>query len=144
MKTCFIVRGVSGSGKSTLSKSLAEKYDAVICSADDFHIVDGEYKFDYRQLARAHEVCYQKFRESVFAERNVIIDNTNVTETQYQKYLDHAKINGYQCFVVIAEPHQNQESIHNVPVGTLSTQKNNLLGSLENSIRKMLTGKFDL
>lgn len=144
MKTCFIVRGVSGSGKSTLSKSLAEKYSAVICSADDFHMVDGEYKFDYRKLAQAHEECYQKFCEAVFAGDNVIIDNTNTTEAQYQKYLDWAKNNGYQCFVVIAEPHQNQESIHGVDDVVLTGQKNKLLGSLEDSIRKMLTSKFDL
>ena len=42
----IILRGVAGSGKSTLAQALAEKYeDSVICSADDFFMLDGEWVF---------------------------------------------------------------------------------------------------
>ena len=56
MKKLYIVRGLPGSGKSTFAEALVGS-DFLVCEADKYFIVDGEYKFDATKLRQAHEWC---------------------------------------------------------------------------------------
>ena len=60
----FIMRGISGSGKSTKAREIMAKENscgnaAIICSADDFFMASGKYKFDASKLGQAHAWCRQ-------------------------------------------------------------------------------------
>ncbi len=62
-----IMRGTPGSGKSYLAglvhkTALEHGYSSVICSADDFFMVDGKYNFSTAKLVRAMQQQQQQLR----------------------------------------------------------------------------------
>lgn len=80
-----ILRGISGSGKSTFAK---ENYpSAVVCSADDYFMVDGEYKFDFTKLSQAHGTCFKKAAEALEFGQDVVVDNTNTQVWEMSPYV---------------------------------------------------------
>jgi predicted kinase len=102
-KTMMILRGVSGSGKSTYAQRVMSRlgrmfhYTTVKCSADDFFMVKGEYKFNPRMLGRAHEFSKDKARKALRGGIDlVVIDNTNTQAWEYEPYVTMAKDNGYR------------------------------------------------
>jgi len=99
MKTVYILVGPSGSGKSTwVAEFLAAGREALVCSADDFHMVDvfepdggsrKVYKFDPAKAGMAHSSClnlYLKGLQSPTIE-NIVVDNTNVSQWERQNYV---------------------------------------------------------
>uniref|UniRef100_A0A8W8KSP8 Uncharacterized protein n=1 Tax=Magallana gigas TaxID=29159 RepID=A0A8W8KSP8_MAGGI len=64
-KTVFIMRGVSGSGKSTIARAIQKVYpSAVLCSADDYFMREGEYHFSADDLESAHKYCQRLAEEA--------------------------------------------------------------------------------
>ena len=53
VKELIIIRGLPGAGKSTLAKSLG----GINIEADQYFMVDGEYKFDSSKIKLAHNYC---------------------------------------------------------------------------------------
>ena len=105
MKRAVILRGLPGSGKSTLAKEIAEEEEtSVICSADDFFIIAGEYKFRPDWLPRAHQTCKEKFKSALKkGTKIVIVDNTNTCKWEFEEYQKLAKTFGYTVEVKIPE-----------------------------------------
>lgn len=103
-KTVFIMRGVSGSGKSTIARAIQKVYpSAVLCSADDYFMREGEYHFSADDLGSAHKYCQRLAEEAVRKDSNVIIiDNTNVKRWEMKFYMDLARQHLYRT--VIVEP----------------------------------------
>lgn len=102
----ILMRGVSGSGKSTLAKKLAlQNPKSVICSTDDFFVVDGKYKFDLAQLNRNHYKNFLKVKGNM-AEKTpiIIVDNTNMQKWEMLKYVTEAKTFGYEIEIQEPEP----------------------------------------
>jgi predicted kinase len=103
------MRGLPGSGKSTVAKAIKSVYakgakkDFVICSADEYFIVEGSYQFDFSKLKDAHEFCKGKMKNAVqnFA-RTIIIDNTNIQYWEMKNYIQVANQEGY--YTIIVEP----------------------------------------
>lgn len=80
-----ILRGISGSGKSTYAK---ENYpEDSIVSADDFFMVDGEYRFDPEDLSLAHASCFSDAITRLETCRDVVIDNTNTSVWEISPYV---------------------------------------------------------
>ena len=80
--------GIPGSGKSTfVQKNLA---NSVKCSADDYFMIDGVYKFDPKKLGEAHDQCFKNAVKAMLAGKDVVIDNTNLRIEHIQKYIDAA------------------------------------------------------
>jgi predicted kinase len=130
MKKLFIVRGLPGSGKSTFAKALV-KHDFLVCEADKYFIVNGEYKFDASKLKIAHESCrnlvetYMK-DSSVNDQfyREIAVSNTFTQEWEMQVYLDLAKQYNYMVFTIIVENRHEGVNQHGVPDDKLKQMKN--------------------
>lgn len=121
-KRLIIVRGLPGSGKSTFARLLGR----AVCTADDFFMRNGKYKFNTQQLGQAHEWCKRKCKR--FLQRKidtVIVANTNVTERDLRDYLHLGVTYGYKIFSVIVENRHGNASIHEVPEKTIKKMENN-------------------
>jgi predicted kinase len=128
-KKLYIVRGVPGSGKSTFALNLVGS-DFLVCEADKYFMVDGEYKFDGSKLKEAHESCrtlvetYMK--DSLMNDqfyREIAVSNTFTQEWEMQPYFDLAKQYGYVVFTVIVENRHGGSNQHGVPAEAIQRMK---------------------
>jgi predicted kinase len=117
----YIMRGIPGSGKSTKAREISQRHGgAPICSADDYFMVGGEYRFDVKQLSNAHATCFDCFKSALDSgEPAVIVDNTHTRKWEYEKYVDAAREAGYRVEIVEI-PHIDPElaaerNTHGVP-----------------------------
>lgn len=133
MKSILLLRHISGAGSSTFANYLKDLYPScVICSADDYFIVDGEYKFDASKLGKAHSGCQEKFSKAVDnGEKLIIVANTLTTQKEFSLYEDYGKTNGYTVFFIVLENRHNGKDIHGLNEETLQRQENRLRGSLK-------------
>lgn len=127
-----ILSGVPGSGKSTIARSMY----AVVCSADDHFLVDGEYRFDVTKLADAHGACLRKFVHAIQAGKDVVVDNTNTTSEEIIPYYAFAAAWGCDIELVTVQCDPEVAAarcLHGVPVGAVKASaeriKNRVLPS---------------
>ena len=144
MKYLMILRGCQGSGKSTYAKKLTEKFkslfksSAVICSADDYFMVNGVYNFNASKLGHAHSDCYDKVTRAMAAEvKLIVLDNTNVKTGDYKNYLKAAETYGYQVRYKVFDALDDESietyikrNVHNVPADTIKRMAKTLKESL--------------
>jgi len=129
MRNLVILRGVSGSGKSTVAELWPS---AIVCCADDYHMVDGEYKFDAKNLGRAHEACREKCEDAMFwKDELIVIANTNTQPKEFAAYEELAQKYGYKIFHLVVENRHGGTDIHGVPPEVLERQEQNLRNNLE-------------
>lgn len=125
MLRLIMVRGLPGSGKTTLAKLLAELFDGVEMSADDYFYRDGEYDFDAKLLHFAHQDCQIRCKNAMYAKwPTVIIHNTSTTDKEMKPYLEMAEEYGYQVTSIITENRHGKQSVHGVPAETLEKMRN--------------------
>ena len=106
MVTLYIIRGLPGTGKSTLGKMLAN--EGLSFAADDYFMVDGEYRFDPSKLGEAHNQCARNVknalkpqgRYSPYDETRVAVCNTFSRRWEYEPYVSLAKKVGARYFVI--------------------------------------------
>lgn len=128
-KKLYIVRGVPGSGKSTLALNLVGS-DFLVCEADKYFMVDGEYRFDASKLKDAHESCRNLvetyMKDSLMNDqfyREIAVSNTFTQEWEMQPYFDLAKQYGYMVFSIIVENRHGGSNQHNVPAEAIQRMK---------------------
>jgi predicted kinase len=126
MKELILLRGLPGSGKSTLAKSL----DGIHIEADQFFMVDGEYRFDASKLKDAHNYCFTRTKSYMYihsskdtAER-IIVSNTFTQEWEMKPYFELAEKNGYRVYSLIVENRHDGVNQHGVPADKLEQMKN--------------------
>lgn len=102
MKRMIILRGVSGCGKSTRARELCSKVStAIICSADDYFMINGKYTFDPAKLEKAHEQCRSRAEKAAKDSVSlIVIDNTNTCHWEYKAYIDIGKEYGYDIEII--------------------------------------------
>ncbi len=107
----IILRGIPGSGKSRIAEILAADHkkvieeeergvptealrarylsEVVVCSADKFFEIKGQYIFDRTKVAEAHASCYLDFIEAIFDPfvGLIVVDNTNIHLWEYKHYV---------------------------------------------------------
>ena len=120
-KELIIVRGIPGCGKSTFAHILGN----AICTADDFHMKDGEYCWTPENVGKAHFWCQEKANNYMMEGISpVIIANTSTTEKEFKPYYDLAEKWGYTVFSIIVENRHGGVSDHGVPEETLEKMTN--------------------
>lgn len=108
MKTMKVIcmRGISGAGKSTYAKKLRlEAHERgelpIICSADDFFVGPGGYKFDVNNLDAAHRWCLRSFLQYLQDRMSpVIVDNTNINIEDLAPYVAVGTALGYEVEII--------------------------------------------
>jgi len=117
LKRVIVLRGLPGSGKTTLVRK--EFPDAVVCSADDFFVVDGEYQFNLGLIGQAHQACWRKFFSAVQSGAElVVVDNTATSIAEIAPYVLPAETYGYSVEIVSlrCDPAKAaSRSVHDVP-----------------------------
>lgn len=109
MKKMVIMRGLPGSGKSTLAKQIQNSFSnhvnsSIILSTDDIWTTDNHYLWNPKALFQSHIVNQAKAEMACYRGINlIIIDNTNITEREYEPYVNLAKENGYDIEFAIPE-----------------------------------------
>ena len=128
-----ILCGISGSGKSTL----AEEIGGMVCSADDYFIKNGEYKFNPRSLPDAHATCLREYVEALqarvdrYAWSDMVVDNTNTTIAEIAPYAALALAYGCELLIKIVECDVEtavKRNIHGVPRTTIEAQATRIAG----------------
>jgi predicted kinase len=129
MKILTLLRGLPGSGKSTFALNLVGS-DFLVCEADKYFMVDGEYKFDGSKLKEAHESCRTMvetyMKDSLVNDqfyREIAVSNTFTQEWEMQPYYDLAKQYGYMVFTIIVENRHGGENQHGVPSEAIQRMK---------------------
>jgi predicted kinase len=118
----IIVRGLPGSTKSSFAELLGTK---AICTADDYHVLNGEYKWIVERARTAHVWCQRKCRRFMQAQaERIVVANTSTTAKELKPYMDLANEYGYFVYSVVMENRMNTKNIHNVPEETLVKMKN--------------------
>ena len=126
MKELFLLRGLPGSGKSTLAKSL----DGIHIEADQFFMIDGEYRFDVSKLKEAHNNCLSRVKSYMYiysskdTSERLIVSNTFTQEWEMKPYFELAEKNGYRVYSLIVENRHGGINEHGVPDDKLEQMKN--------------------
>jgi len=121
MTSLYIIRGLPGSGKSTLARKLADQYRCNYYEADQYFMVEGEYKFDPTKLHQAHSACYRNVAGDIANGRDAIVSNTFTTIKELRDYFQLA--NDYGCVLTIIECTGNYGSVHNVPEASIQRMR---------------------
>ncbi len=120
-RVLIIIRGIPGCGKSSFAKLFGTSN---VCTADDYFMKDGEYKWDPSKIKFAHEWCQSKAKSMMDVyEPLIIVANTSTTERELKPYYDLAEKYGYKVYSVIVENRHEGKNIHNVPEATLEAMK---------------------
>jgi predicted kinase len=131
-----IMRGVPGSGKTTWHKVNFPK--AIVCSADDFHMVYSLYVFDPKNIGLAHGACLKKFTVSVLQrpltdEATIVVDNANSRLWELSPYLKLAEAFSVPCRIVrchcsvCSVEEAFRRGTHSVPADRLFDMYSNLM-----------------
>lgn len=122
----YIMRGISGSGKSTWISENVWNKNTIICSADDYHMVDGVYSYRRENVQYAHNECYKKFANTVVSsysrQINLVCDNTNITLLQVCPYVRLVESFGveYKIVTCLCNPQTAiNRGIHQVPTNVV-------------------------
>ena len=123
-----IMRGIPGSGKSTYAKALNPE---VICSADLFFMVSGEYNFDPSLISEAHKTCLRQFLHSLNRRaKDIVVDNTNIHAWEISPYYNVAEAHCYEVEIVNVHfdaPTAHNRCIHGVPFDVIYRMKRDML-----------------
>lgn len=113
MKQVIVLTGVDGSGRTALARQFANKVshlgEAIICSADDFYVSSGEYRFDSGLIPKANAQCFKKFISAltgtgIYRDRKIaiiIIDNANIGIEDISPYMLAAQ--SFDCKAEVIE-----------------------------------------
>lgn len=129
MQKFIILRGTPGAGKSTTAQIMQQGINGQFYEADQYFMVDGEYKFDASKLGAAHQWCKNQVEHDLEAGFDVIVSNTFTTIKELRPYFELGKKYGIKPSVLTC--HANYGSTHNVPEESLQRMKERFVYNLD-------------
>lgn len=119
MNKLILVRGLPGSGKSTFAAKMGIPH----FEADMYFykIGNGNYRFDPKHLADAHDWCYDLTQHHLKTS-DVVVSNTFTRQRELNHYLE-LKAYGECSEVIVYRCTGNYGSVHGVPEETLQKMK---------------------
>jgi len=123
MNTLVLVRGLPGSGKTTFVANMMVE-NSVEFSADDFMYADGQ-EFDPARLAECHKKCQNAVRTVLSENSNatVFVDNTFTQTWEMEPYFEIAGETDTLVHTIVVENRHGNNSVHDVPDGTMSRMR---------------------
>lgn len=144
-----IMQGIPGSGKSEYiryhKKDVGQDPEVIrqgdmirSVSADQYHVVEGAYKYNPANASKAHSECLRAFIYYVMEVASgrcetikfLYVDNTNCTPEEIAPYYAIAKAHGFSVeilrFMVPIEVCLQRQT-HNVPEKTIINMYTNLM-----------------
>ena len=122
----ILVRGLPGAGKTTE----ANKLNRPVCvAADDWFMVDGEYKFDPKGLPDAHGWCLDQATQGLQAGLPVVVHNTFTQRWEMEPYLAAAAAAGLTVDVVsvfdggCSDEELAERNTHGVPLASIQAMR---------------------
>ena len=126
MGLAVILQGLPGSGKSTYAANMYEKLSTVVCTADDYHTVDGVYKYDVENAHAAYVACFNKYMTALDLGCDIVVcANTNTLLLEMSPYVMVAQAFGYEV------------EIHHFRCSIETSMRRNLHGVPEETILAM-------
>jgi predicted kinase len=131
IKNVIITSGVPGSGKSTWVQNYIKDNNlsdsSLICSADSFRMVDGNYVFNRENEKQGlpHKQCMKMFLDAFYGGKDfdtVFVDNTNTTAMEMAAYYSVASAMGCAIKIITVEANIEEcikRNVHSVPARTI-------------------------
>lgn len=105
MRRVIIMRGIPYSGKSRKAREIAGSHGCVH-SANDYHMVDGVYRYDNRRVYEFHRRNNADFVNSLVDDISIVIlDNCNLRVEDFSWAIDEAVKYGYAVEIVTMHNH---------------------------------------
>jgi predicted kinase len=123
MNQLIILRGIPGCGKSTYVKKNLSDY--VHCEADQFFMVEGEYKWDRTKLGQAHNDCQKRVDKALEQGKNVVVSNTNIALRDVNEYIKLA--NKWKVSYKIIRLVKQFQNVHNVPTDVVLSMQSRMV-----------------
>jgi predicted kinase len=118
MSKLTLIRGLPGSGKTTLAKTMTHAYHV---ETDMYFMVNGEYKFDPKQLGPAHDWCQRQAALFLESGKDVVVSNTFTRRWEIEPYEKMAKVLG--CGFEVLETNGVYQNVHGVPPEAIERMK---------------------
>lgn len=114
----IVMQGIPGSGKSTEARRWKKRLEllgqkTVVCSTDDFHAASGDYIFDFTRAGEYHFWNQWEADQLLAVGVSVIVDNTNILNSQARPYIDAAK--KHRHGIIIHRCMGDFKTVHGVP-----------------------------
>ncbi len=114
-------------------KSIVEKIGPrhLIVSADHYFLdVDGHYRYDGKQIGKAHQACFGQFMMALVSNvvDGIVVDNTNTTAEEISPYVLAGQSFGWTVEVLTVHVGRDQLPLcaarcrHNVPLTVIEQQ----------------------
>lgn len=115
-----LIRGLPGAGKSTYAKTHFPWHRHL--EADMWFSRTGEYKFNFKELNRAHAWCQALVRVALESGEDVVVTNTFTQDWEFENYMQMAEDVGAE--VVVVEMRTQFQNIHGVPPEKIEVMRN--------------------
>lgn len=132
-RSVIILVGVPGSGKSHWASGLqrfhnesrgAPYREVDICSADDFFLKSGKYKYDPTAISPAHNACLRRFVANFDHYSQItdtVVDNTNLSVLDWTPYIRVGQAFGASVEIRVFDG--GFQNIHGVPFDKMASMR---------------------
>ena len=119
-----------------MARALSATTGALHYVADMFFVRDGAYRYDPRDIGKAHEWCQLAARRALEAGADVIVSNTFTRNKEIKPYLEMAKMYRADFRVIVATG--SYRNIHGVPQDAIDRMRSRWEELDEETVRSIV------